>query len=139
MYSPALLRVTCLTALLLPQTAWAEGELLRNGGMEGPFARGLAAGWVKNCYGDNAFAFAEETRDVHGGKSAQRVTCTKFVSGGVQFHSGDIAVEKGKFIWFHPLVNMRVVVFDQMMFWVVNSGSTTSMRATPSVRASSAT
>ena len=73
-----------------------EREQPVNGGMEGPFAGGLAAGWVKNCYGSNDVVFAEETRDVHGGKSAQRVTCTKFVTGGVQFHSGDVAVEKGK-------------------------------------------
>ena len=73
-----------------------EREQPVNGGMEGPFADGLAAGWVKNCYGSNEVVFAEETSDVHGGKSAQRVTCTKFVSGGVQFHSGDVAVERGK-------------------------------------------
>jgi hypothetical protein len=81
--------------MLLAQTTLA-GELLRNGGMEGPYAGGLAAGWVKNCYGTHDAVFAEEARDVHGGRSAQRVTCTKFVSGGVQFHSADVAVEKGK-------------------------------------------
>lgn len=64
--------------------------------MEGPFVGGLAAGWVKNCYGSSEVVCAEETRDVHGGKAAQRVTCTKFVSGGVQFHSGDVAVQQGK-------------------------------------------
>jgi hypothetical protein len=51
---------------------------------------------VPNCYGSNEVAFTGESTDVHGGKSAQRVTCTRFDSGGVQFHSGDIAVEKGK-------------------------------------------
>jgi len=85
-----------LAAMLLPQTAIADGELLRGGGMEGPFAGGLAAGWVKNCYGVNDVVFAAETHDIHGGKAAQRVTCTKFVSGGVQFHSANVAVEKGK-------------------------------------------
>ncbi|MBM4091118.1 MAG: hypothetical protein FJ276_17105 [Planctomycetes bacterium] len=69
---------------------------LINGGMEGPFADGLATGWVKNCYGSNDVEFAEETSDVHGGKSAQRVTCKKFVTGGVQFHSGDLAIEGKK-------------------------------------------
>ena len=64
--------------------------------MEGPFAGGLAAGWVKNCYGSNEVVFAEETHDVHGGKSAQRVTCTRFDGGGVQFHSSRVAVEKGQ-------------------------------------------
>jgi len=73
-----------------------ERERPVNGGMEGPFAGGLAAGWVKNCYGSNEVVFAEETSDVHGGKSSQRVTCTKFVSGGVQFHSAHVAVEAGK-------------------------------------------
>ncbi len=90
---PPLLTAT-LTTLIL-QAAGAETALLRTG-MEGPFTGGLAAGWVNNCYGDNNAVFAEETRDVHGGKSAQRVTCTKFVSGGVQFHSANLAVEKGK-------------------------------------------
>ncbi len=56
----------------------------------------MAAGWVKNCYGDHDVVFTEETSDVHSGRSAQRVTCTRFVTGGVQFHSGDIAVEKGQ-------------------------------------------
>ncbi len=73
-----------------------EREQLANGGMEGPFPGGLAVGWVKNCYGDNEVLFAEETGDVHEGRSAQRVTCTKFVTGGVQFHGGNIAVEGGK-------------------------------------------
>ena len=90
------LTVASLAAMLLPQTVLGDDDLLRCGGMEGPFAGGLAAGWVKNCYGANDVVFAEETRDVHGGQSAQRVTCTKFVSGGVQFHSADVAVEKGK-------------------------------------------
>ncbi|MHB8897968.1 MAG: carbohydrate binding domain-containing protein [Thermoguttaceae bacterium] len=67
---------------------------LQNGTMEGPFADGLAAGWVKNCYGDNEFTFAEETRDLHGGQSAQRVTCGRFATGGIQFHSGDVSVVK---------------------------------------------
>lgn len=93
---PTFLTAASLAALLLPSTALADASLLRNGGMEGPFVGGLAAGWVKNSYGDNTIAFAEETRDVHGGKSAQRITCTRFVSGGVQIHSADLAVEKGK-------------------------------------------
>jgi hypothetical protein len=74
----------------------AETEMLTNGGMEAPFANGLAQGWVPNCYGSNEVVFVRESTDVHGGRSAQRVTCTHFDSGGVQFHSGDIAVEKGK-------------------------------------------
>ena len=90
---PPLLAAT-LTTLIL-QAAGAETDLLQSG-MEGPFTGGLAAGWVNNCYGDNKAVFAEETQDVHGGKSAQRVTCTQFVSGGVQFHSADLAVAKGK-------------------------------------------
>ncbi len=74
----------------------AETEMLPRGDMEGPFIDGLAQGWVANCYGSNQVAFARESKDVHSGKSAQRVTCTRFDTGGVQFHSGDIAVEKGK-------------------------------------------
>ena len=65
-----------VAAVLLPLNLVADDELLRGGGMEGPFAGGLAAGWVKNCYGSNDVVFAGETSDVHGGKSAQRVTCT---------------------------------------------------------------
>ncbi len=77
-------------------TQASEAEMLPNGAMEAAFANGLAQGWVPNCYGSNEVTFAEESTDVHGGKSAQRVSCTRFESGGVQFHSGDIAVEKGK-------------------------------------------
>ena len=85
-----------VAAALLTLNLVADDELLRGGGMEGPFAGGLAAGWVKNCYGSNDVVFAGETSDVHGGKSAQRVTCTRFDGGGVQFHSARVAVEKGK-------------------------------------------
>ena len=91
-----LLTAASLAALLLPHLVLGDDDLIRGGGMEGPFVDGLAAGWVKNCYGSNDVVFAEETHDIHGGKAAQRVTCTKFVTGGVQFHSADVAVEKGK-------------------------------------------
>ena len=90
------LTAASLAAMLLPQTVVGDDDLLRCGGMEGPFAGGLAAGWVNNGYGANDVVFAEEARDIHGGQSAQRVTCTKFVSGGVQLHSADVAVERGK-------------------------------------------
>lgn len=83
--------------LLVRQALGIEpGQLVRNGDMEGPFAGGVAAGWVKNCYGSNDVAFAEETRDFHGGQRALRVTCTRYVDGATQFHSADVAVEKGK-------------------------------------------
>ena len=62
------LTAVSLAVLLFQQMVLADGELLRGGGMEGPFASGLAPGWVKNCYGDNDVVFAEETHDVHGGK-----------------------------------------------------------------------
>ena len=78
------------------RAANTDAEMLKNGGMEAPFVQGLAQGWVKNCYGENEQQFAEETKDVHGGKSAQRITCTKFFGGGVQFRAGGVAVEKGK-------------------------------------------
>ncbi len=81
------------TSMVSAVVAQDQSGLFRSG-MEGPFADGLAAGWVKNCYGSNEVAFAEETTDVHSGKSAQRVTCAEFATGGVQFHSGDLAVEK---------------------------------------------
>jgi hypothetical protein len=74
----------------------AGGEMLINGAMEGPYSDGLAQGWAKNCYGAHDAVFTEETSDLHGGRSAQRVTCRSFTNGGVQFHSGSVAVEKGK-------------------------------------------
>ena len=79
----------------------AETEMLANGQMEAPFADGVAHGWANNCYGTNEVVFASETRDVHGGESAQRVTCVRFDTGGVQFHSGDIAVRKGQAYTLH--------------------------------------
>lgn len=82
--------------VLTPWAARAAEGLLDHGGMEGPFVHGVAAGWVNNCYGDNDVVFAEETQDVRGGRAAQRVTCRKFTSGGVQLHSSDVAVEKGQ-------------------------------------------
>jgi len=74
----------------------AHAEMLRNGGMEGPYAGGIAQGWTVNCYGSNQVVFAVETNCVHGGSSSLRVTCAAFESGGVQFYSGSVAVEKGK-------------------------------------------
>jgi len=71
-------------------------EMLPYGGMEGPFVEGLSQGWVKNCYGINEAQFAPEARDVHGGRFSQRITCTKFISGGVQFRLGGVRVERGK-------------------------------------------
>jgi hypothetical protein len=85
-----------LLLLALAATQAAEPEMLANGEMEGPFVNGLAQGWVANCYGSNEVVFAQESTDVHGGKSAQRVTCTRFDDGGVQFHSGDVEVRKGQ-------------------------------------------
>ncbi|HWH69707.1 MAG TPA: carbohydrate binding domain-containing protein, partial [Candidatus Sulfotelmatobacter sp.] len=88
---------TCLGLVLsIAATSAAEPELLPGGEMEGSFVNGLAPGWVSNCYGSNEVVFAQESTEVHRGKSAQRVTCTHFDTGGVQFHSADIAVEKGK-------------------------------------------
>lgn len=77
-------------------TGTVHAEMLANGGMERPYANGLAHGWTANCYGSNRVAFAEETAGVHGGASALRVTCEAFASGGVQFHSSGVSVEKGK-------------------------------------------
>jgi hypothetical protein len=71
-------RQFALLLLTLAATQAAEPEMLTNGEMEGPFVNGLAQGWVANCYGSNEVGFAQESTDVHGGKSAQRVTCTRF-------------------------------------------------------------
>jgi len=91
------LRLCLLLRFASSAVAYAAGaEMLENGGLEGPYAEGVASGWMANCYGSNRVAFAEETDSVHVGASAQRVTCLSFASGGVQFHSSGFAVEKGK-------------------------------------------
>ena len=94
----ALVRVVGLAWGLLVALAapGAETEMLANGGMEAPFVNGIARSWSPNCYGSNEVVFTEESVDVHSGRSAQRVTCRQFASGGVQFHSGDIAIQKGQ-------------------------------------------
>jgi hypothetical protein len=82
--------------------------MLANGGMERPYANGLARRWTANCYGSNRVAFAEETAGVHGGASTLRVMCEAFASGGVQFHSSGVSVEKGKpytlSAWLRPFI-----------------------------------
>ncbi|MBI3921618.1 MAG: hypothetical protein HY318_09395 [Armatimonadetes bacterium] len=98
MRAKAKLRMVFL-AHLVSALAYGRGgaqEMLRFGGMEAPYSDGIAQGWVKNCYGTNEATFSEETADVHGGKSAQRVACTRYITGGVQFRLGGVSVEKGK-------------------------------------------
>lgn len=62
--------LSLLLLLLVAQRLGAlpeQTEILLNGGMEAPFKDGLAAGWVKNCYGSNDVSFAEEPRAFGGG------------------------------------------------------------------------
>ena len=47
------------TAGFASQSFSTDTEMLVNGGMEAPFANGLAQGWVPNCYGSNEVAFAQ--------------------------------------------------------------------------------
>lgn len=90
------LAIACTLSFVRQAARCEELELLKFGGVEGPFVDGLAQGWVRNCYGTNEATFSEETKDIHSGKSSQRVTCTKFLTGGVQFRLRGVAVEKGE-------------------------------------------
>jgi hypothetical protein len=69
--------------------------MLPHGDMEGPFIGGLAAAWSSNSYGDNQVYLAPETTDVRQGTRAQRITCTRFRSGGAQIYFGHVSVEAG--------------------------------------------
>jgi len=63
----------------------AEQPHIANGGFErlsgSPFS--TAGGWRSNTWGENTSTFSEETEDVHGGKSCQKIEVTAFTDGGV--------------------------------------------------------
>jgi hypothetical protein len=113
MRSPILVFVIALGWIGMAYAGQSE-DMLPFGGMEGPFADGLAQGWVRNCYGVNKARFSPETADAHGERTAQRVTCTRFESGGVQFHSSGVAVVKGRAytlrLWMKGTVTSPVYV-----------------------------
>ncbi|MFH0964341.1 MAG: carbohydrate binding domain-containing protein [Planctomycetota bacterium] len=71
------------SALSLP----ARGQdMLKNGGFEPPFSSGIAHDWGDNSYGGFVVRYTEETRNVHSGKSCQKVEALSFTPGsGVQF------------------------------------------------------
>ena len=78
------MRTTALMLTLCATAAALAGELVANGGMEPPFAGGLAHGWVNNCWGRNAVAVSQDAP--HSGKASQKIVCEAFESGAVQFY-----------------------------------------------------
>ena len=78
------MRTTALMLTLCATAAALAGELIGNGGMEPPFAGGLAHGWVNNCWGRNTVAVSQDAP--HSGKASQKIVCKAFESGAVQFY-----------------------------------------------------
>jgi len=119
-----------LLAGILPLTFFLDGhaqsmEMLANmrtnferldslGKMEGPFRKGLSLGWESNCYGINSYTFSADSSDVHSGKYAQRISCSKFESGGVQIREKGLSVVQGEYytlyLWMKGSVETRVLV-----------------------------
>lgn len=95
------MRALCsLTAVLLlsaaPSASPGAGEMLANGGFEGPFDRGLARGWSDNSYTKFVVRYSEETENVHSGKSCQKMEVLSFTpDSGVQFFQ-DVDFDAGK-------------------------------------------
>jgi len=75
--------VPILIGLLSFSAPLYADELVDNGAMEIPFREGIARGWHKNCYGKNTAVFSPGKP--HSGKTSQKVECTSFESGAVQF------------------------------------------------------
>ena len=67
------------------QAQRVERPLILNGGLErlagGAFS--TAPAWRLNTWGENTSYFSEETNDVHGGTSCQRIEVTALIDGGV--------------------------------------------------------
>jgi hypothetical protein len=82
------------------------------GKMEGPFCRGLSSGWLDNCYGVNEYEFSAEARDVHSGRFAQRMRCSRYMSGGVQIRYVGLSVKEGEYytlsLWMKGDIRARV-------------------------------
>lgn len=62
-----------------------EPPHIANGGFErlSGAAFSIAGGWRSNTWGENTSTFSEETEDVHGGTSCQKIEVTAFSDGGV--------------------------------------------------------
>ena len=81
-----LIAVVWLCGVVGFSSALAQEEMLTNGGFEPPFKNGIAHGLRDNSYGKFVVRYSEETRNVHSGKSCQKVEVLSFASGGgVQF------------------------------------------------------
>ena len=61
--------------------------------MEAPFTGGIARGWQNNCWGTNTVTFSPG--EPRAGKTSQKVACTSFTNGAVQFLY-PLAVAAGK-------------------------------------------
>lgn len=72
-------------------------ELVRNGGFEEGFtATGLATAWQDDsAWADLAVAYAAESQTAAGGRSAQRITCTRYAHGFVSLRQGGLPIEAG--------------------------------------------
>jgi hypothetical protein len=79
-----MVRLFAMILAFLVAAAACAGELVQQGGMEGPFSDGLAGGWRNNCWGKNSVAFSPGSP--RSGKCSQQVACRKYDSGAVQFY-----------------------------------------------------
>src|SRR5262249_33399332 len=90
----ALVLGTRLRGMNAPAAA-AGGSLVRNGGMEGGYANGIAGEWQNNSYGD-AVASVSQARQAHWGRYAQRLRCDRVSDGAAQIRQSGIAVRAGQ-------------------------------------------
>ena len=86
--------ILCVSFFLVSAKTLHAGNLVHNGGCDGPFHDGIASGWVKNCYGINDVTFSRS--EPHAGAASQKVTCARFESGAVQFYL-PVKLEAGKY------------------------------------------
>jgi len=78
-----------------PVLAASNGEMIRNGGMEGQYTP-LPPQWAANCYGRNVVRFTRDTINPAAGRASLRVDCLSFRSGGVQFRQAGLSVREGE-------------------------------------------
>ena len=75
----------------------AGPELIRNGDFEQPFgANGVAPHWTDNSgWAPVTVSYADEAAAAHAGGHAQRITCSSFKGGAVQFVQYAVPVTNG--------------------------------------------
>lgn len=76
-----------------PVALAGNGEMIRNGGMEGQYET-LPPQWAANCYGQNVVRFRRDTVNPAAGRASLRVDCLSFRSGGVQFRQPGLSVRE---------------------------------------------